>query len=131
MGKVINYLGFIVVLIILFNMAGIIVESPTGYLLGFISDPSSWSTSTFFLKIAAVLAAAGVAGVTVSFFYKGDISLIVKVPMAIFLISIGWDIVGIYDLLAVVNSSLALLLIAPLVIAYGISVIEWWSGSST
>ena len=131
MGKIINYLGFIAVLILLFSMAGITVESPTGYLIGFLKDPSSWSTSALFVKITALLGAVAAGGVVAGIFLRADISLILKVPMTLFLLSLGWDIVGIFNLIKEVNLWLGLLLTAPLALAYGISLIEWWSGSST
>ncbi len=113
------------------SMAGMIPESPNGWALGFLTNPESWSTSTFFVKVGALLAAVVVSTITIGILVRGDLDLALKVPFAVFLILIGWDIVAIYGQLADVNPSLALLLTAPLILAYGVSVIEWWSGSST
>ena len=131
MGKVINYLAFIAVLILILNMAGISVESPTGFLLGFLTDPNSWATSTLFVKLAGLLALAGTAGIIIGTIKTTPDITFVKAPLVVFLISIGWDIIGIYNLLRVINPSLALLLTAPLAFAYGIGIIEWWTGAST
>ena len=131
MGKVTNYLAFIGGLILLFTMAGIAVESPTGWLLGFMNNPTLWSTSSLLAKIGGAFALVAVSGITVTALVAFRDPTILRAPVALFLLSTGWDIVGIHDVLARVNPKLALLLTAPLMLVYVISLFEWWSGSDT
>jgi len=130
MGKVSNYLGFISVMIILFVFAGLEVKSPTGYLMSFILDPTTWSTSGFLAQVGAVLGLLG-AGVTIGALVILRDPVLLRAPFAVFLVAVGWDIVGIYNILSIVNPNLALLICAPIMVGYVISVIEWWSGSAT
>ncbi len=131
MGKISNYLGFITVMIILFKFAGITTESPISWALGFILDPSTWSTGSLLEKVGATIAAASAIGIVVGSLFRGTDPILLRAPMATFLIAVGWDIVSIYDVLSIVNASFALLICAPLMLVYVISMVEWWSGSST
>ena len=132
MGKVTNYLAFVGVLILMFTMAGIEIRSPTGYLLGFLSDPTLWSTSGLLAQITGVIGGIIIGGISITALIAFRDPVLLRAPVAIFLLAVAWDIIGIFNAISSkVDFWLAILLTAPLMLVYAVSVFEWWSGSDT
>lgn len=130
MGKVSNYLGFILVLIIIFRFAGIVPQSPSSWALGFALDPTTWSTSSFLNQVGAVLAVLG-GSISLALLIVTRDPVVLRIPFALFLITVGWDIFGIYNILQIISQPFALLMCAPLMLIYIVSVVEWAMGLDT
>lgn len=128
MSKVAVYLGILGTIILGLNIYGILTDTGTSILLNLLKDPSQIFSLDFFLNInnalALGLSTGIVAGLILS--QKFDLALIVGFTSTLLLI--GWDILAIYNIVAVYSSEIALLVISPIVMLYGLTVFEWWRG---
>ena len=134
MGKVINYVVFLGVILLLYHMAGLIADSPNALLLKFMLDPTTWSTASLVAKIKSAMAGAARAGITIGAILAFKDPTVLKASVSVFLLTVGWDIFAVYNQLAIATATtgetawFALLLTAPLVLAYVLSVFQFWTG---
>ena len=128
MSKLSVYVGILATVIIGFNLVGIIQNTGTSALLSWISDPSSWNNLDFYTQLKGVLTALSVAGIIVGFF-RSDISdKVASSAAALLFLSVGEDIVRIYNEITKWNPEIALLIFSPILLVYLITVVEWWRG---
>lgn len=106
--------------------------------LGF-DSPSGFSASGFFVAILAIFALAASAGIIVGWITSSSpVPYIIAAFASVLTVLIGSDLIGIYYTMATECpvasgcawvSKIILLLIFPLLGAFGISIVEWWSGT--
>ena len=131
---------FVIVLsgaLLLFNFFGLIENTASSVLLGMLLNPESISNSSFVtLGVTAAIVIAG--ALTVNPFTSGSskTDMFILAIMMGAIVSWGWDILAIYRGLggyipliepAVNVSPLPLLICSPLLIAYIIIAVNWWS----
>jgi hypothetical protein len=133
MSKVYNYMILSVGLVLLMKFAGI----PTGadsllIYMGYADNASQISTGTFFLAVAALFAIGVVSGITISFFTKtsSESYLIAPIALGIFTVisSTFVSIINYTNNMGFVNY-LVWLIFAPLLIGFGIAIIQFWRGT--
>jgi len=134
MAKLHIYLLALIVWIILFNFAGL-VGGTTGYLLKNlgITNPENFGSTAFYLTLL------GITGITLvgifvggAVFQDAQLVLLVQVTLiGVALFAIGFDLILLFNELIRSNSSFAVLVIAPLLVLYALTVVEWIRGMST
>ncbi len=134
MAKLHIYLLALIVWIILFNFAGLI-DGSTGYIMGNLglTNPENFGSTAFYLTLAAI-AAVTLVGIAVggAIFRDAQIILLVQVTViGTTLFLIGFDLILLFNQLIRSNSSFAVLVIAPLIVLYALTVVEWIRGMST
>lgn len=128
MGKLTTYLIFISVLIILYNLFGLIADTPISILLSLLTNPQNIRTSTFYQLTLATITLISTVGIIIGTFLAQKTELIVRGGIASFMILVGWDMVVFFNTLNNINSALAVLLVSPLIITYVLVVVEWLTG---
>lgn len=131
--KVYYYLVITVGLMIFLSMAGI--DTPSSFIISKMNifNLETFTTSSFYIALIAVLVASATAGIIIGSFTRTPIesSLIAGFISATLALLIG-DIVSIYIHVLSLGVSwianLLLLILAPFVVGYAISLIEFWRG---
>jgi hypothetical protein len=100
--------------------------------MGYADNASQISTGTFFLAVAALFAIGVVSGITISFFTKtsSESYLIAPIALGIFTVisSTFVSIINYTNNMGFVNY-LVWLIFAPLLIGFGIAIIQFWRGT--
>jgi len=124
--RLITYLTVLGVVLIGFHIAGLIQDTPSQVILNFIKNPDTFQNSSIYLQIVSILTALGVAGVAVGLAFGDRVQWALTTGLAAILLTVGWDIIAIFNLIADFNPTLALMLISPFVFIYMMVVMEWW-----
>ena len=128
MGKMIKYVLLLSLVLLLFHFGGLIEDTPVSVLIKLLLNPKSIVKENFYVVIAAALAFVATAGIIIGSLATTRTELVVKVGVVEFLIVIGWDLLVIFNKLALMNIALATLIISPLLIVYLLTAVEWWMG---
>ena len=128
MGKMIKYVLLLSVVLLLFHFGGLIEDTPISILINLLLNPQSLATSNLYVLIAAALAVVGTVGIIIGSLATTRTELVVKAGVVEFLIVIGWDLIAIFNKLALMNVAFATLIISPLLIVYLLTAVEWWMG---
>lgn len=126
MGRAIIFLTVMSVALLIFHFAGLIQNTPISWLLTLLLSPQDIQNSTFYLNIAAAIAAASAAGVIIGSFAPSRPEMILTGTVAAMLFLITWDLIGLFNILRQSNLTMALLICSPLIIMYIFTIIEWW-----
>lgn len=134
MGKLNMYLMAMIVWILLFNFAGL-MDGGSTYLLKSVGilSPENLGTTQFYITFVAIFAVtiAGIAiGATV--FRDASIILLIKnVAIGELMVVLIWDLLALYRVVIITNRYVALLIFAPLMLVYLLTLAEWVRGMST
>ena len=132
MARLYAMLTFLIVTVLLFNLAG--YTTSTGYMLDnlAITNPENFGSTTFYITIFALIAGIGAAGIVLTFLARAypesifmSTSAVVFIPI---LLLIAFDILTLTAQLALTNTNLAMLVGSPLLICYVLTVVDWWRG---
>lgn len=131
MSKLLNYLGILATILIGAHILGLIENTGTSVILSWMANPESLNVSTFFASLINLFtfASIGTGAVAVGLLVSGRGDLAIKVGLASLLVLVGWDILGIYSAIKLINADFALLLISPILLIYFLTIIEWWEGT--
>jgi hypothetical protein len=127
MGKITSYLLILSSVILLFYFAGLIPDTASFVLLKLLIDPSLLITSAFYTNINNAIGLAAVTGIAVGSIISGRTAIAMKVGLAGFLLTIGWDLIQIFNKIKPMNLMVSTLIFAPLLIVYMLSIMEWWT----
>lgn len=134
MGKMITSLSLIIGFMGLFYLMGILSpeESATTSIITLLTSPEDISLLDLGTSIVAGISALGlVAGIAIALWTR-EIRYAALFGMASLFLTIGYDITKIYSSInsvsPVFGAIFSLILVVFLVI-YGISVVDWWSGT--
>lgn len=127
--KLTTYIIIMSGLVLLFYFAGILGDTPNSVLLNLLLSPEGLATNSFSVAVVAVLSGIAaivsiVIGATV-----GNIELVLKGPFALYILNLMWDFLSVYNQVAAANPVIATLLFAPVLILFGVTIVEWWSGN--
>ena len=128
MGKMVKYVLLLSVVLLLFHFGGLIEDTPISVLINLLLNPQSLATSNLYVLIAAALAVVSTVGIIIGSLASTRTELVIKVGVVQFLIVIGWDLIAIFNKLALMNITFATLIISPLLIVYLLTAVEWWFG---
>ncbi len=138
MGKLTTYMIMMSGLMLLFYFTGLIQtvtddgtcegDTPNAKLLNILLQPDCMREGT--LGRNTILAMSGVGAVLIiaAGLFIGNVELAVMSTVAIYLFTLGWDFLAVFQRVFEVNPVFALLLFAPLLFFYVITMLEWWRG---
>ncbi len=131
MGKLVSMLGILIFIDILFLITGQLdISSGTSVVTGAILDPSLFKSSVFFLLF---LGAAGIAGlVATSGVTTGTLvsatNVLAFAAMAVAMTALIGDFLTIYLTLRASNEVLAIVVMAPIIMLFAVTIAEWLRG---
>lgn len=141
MAKFTTYLIIMTGLVLLFHFTGLTQEcgddglckttTPNSALLALLLSPEDFQNTSLTLKILLAIQGLLAAAIVVGFAIGGNIELGVMSIPSIFLFNLMWDFLAVFDKASSVNPVFAILLFAPLLIAWVTTSLEWWRGVTT
>ena len=131
MGKLVSYISILVAIDLMFLITGQLAgDSPTSIIIRAFLDPANIKTSAFwstFLGIVGIAGIAATAGVTSGIVTRG-IDVLAFTAMALALSLLIGDFVTIYVFLSSLNRVLATLVMAPILMLFVVTIVEWLRG---
>lgn len=131
MGKLVTMLILLIFIDILFLVTGQLdISSSTSVITGAILDPSLFKTSVFFLLflgIGGIAGLAAVSGVTTGTLVSAT-NILAFTFMAIGMIGLLGDFITIYLTLRLYNEILAIMIMAPIIMIFAVTIAEWLRG---
>lgn len=135
MAKLNIYLITLIVLIALFHLGGLIQNTGTSYIFQHmgLTEPQNFNSSIFFTQLSAITAITVVAVVAGLILAKNaDIALLPTIlAIGTVMFTITWDLIAIYNAVALSNRSFALIMMFPLLVVYVLTIVEWIRGMNT
>lgn len=125
--KFANYLLFMAGLTLLFYFFGLIDGGATDTFIDVLLNIQNAQTSTKMLlfiglPVGVLLAAAGALVLG----FRAD--LVVFAPLVALLLGFGWDFLVVFNTIASISGVFAILVFAPLMLLWILTVLEWWRG---
>ncbi len=132
MARITTYIIIIVILVILFNAVGLLVDTPLSSLLNWAINPEDADQSSAFLILLGVAGLVSASVVTIAALITGKIDIGLLAPFVIFVIgTLVWDLVAIFGIVAdSTNTILATIIFSPLIIGMVVDAIAWWTARS-
>ncbi len=129
-GKLTTYLVILSGMILMFYFTGILPsDTPNSAFLDLVLNPERFFSHSLTSRMILAVEAVGLGGAVIAGLIFGrNILLAAKSPFIIFFFNLGVDIVAIFGQVASVNRVIAVLVFAPFIILFIISIIEWWGG---
>jgi len=129
MARITTYIIVMTGIMLLFYFTGLLSNTISSTLLDIALNPEQIQNIQFLgltgtqLTLAALIGGSIVLGL--AYF---NAALVIVAPIAIYLLSLGWDFLSVFNVVAETNRFLAIILFAPLFIIWIITIIEWWRG---
>lgn len=126
--KAVTYMLVMSGLLLLFYLGGLIDTngSPTSTLLTLVFNPENIGSSHF--VTGTVLGALGIATAIIVGVLTKDPELAAMFTITTYLLSLGWDFLDVFNVIAEANRVIALLIFGPIMFIYVITMIEFWRG---
>jgi len=126
---------FVIVIILLFHFSGALSDEPsgTGYVLSALglTNPKDFGGSSFWITIIGI-GSLSITGIIIGVYITRSLETTLFFGAGIILfpvfIALGQDLVLIANQLWDLNHMLAVMIISPLVYAYGLTVYDWCRG---
>lgn len=130
MGKMTTFILIMAGLLLLFHLGGLIEQgtTPNSILLTWLINPENIGQSTLFSTIIATISAVGIAGAIVASIFQRNFELAAVSTMAVFLLNSFIDFIMIYQRVAAENKIIAILIFAPFMVLFFVSIVDWWRG---
>lgn len=139
MGRAVPLLIAMSGILLLFYVFGLVEQtgSPTSTLLGLLLNPEQMSLGTvrtiFNLPVNIALTIAGItAAIVVALVaarLTGDPAVAVLIPVSLYMLSLGWDFVEVFTVVAEGNRLFAIIIFGPLFLLWLFTMVEWWRGT--
>lgn len=113
-----------------FHFAGLIDNTPLSFLINTLLNPQQFQDFSLTTQLTTALAGIGLAGIIIGSLASQRVQWVVVTSFVLVTITIGWDFIAIFNILAVENTMLATLLVSPLIMIYVLTTMEWWRGTS-
>lgn len=131
MGKLVTYLSILIFIDILFLITGQLdLSSGTSIVTGAILNPSSFKTSVFFflfLGVAGIASLVAQSGVTTNIIISAT-NVLAFTAMAISMTGLLGDFITIFNTLSTYNFVLAVVIMAPIMMLFAVTLTEWLRG---
>ncbi len=131
MGRLVTMLSMLIFIDILFIATGQLdLSSPTSVITGAILDPSTFKTSVFFilfLGTAGILGLLSTTGVTTGILVNAT-NVLAFTAMAVSMTGLLGDFITIYLSLRNFNEVLAIIIMAPIIMLFAVTIAEWLRG---
>ena len=130
MGKLVSYISILIAIDLLFLITGQLgVNSPTSAIVGAITSPGTMVSSQWWtLLITGGISLLFVGAAVVIGVVSRSFEIVIFVPMAIALAALIGDFATIFVYLASFNIVLATVIMAPIMILFVITIVEWLRG---
>ncbi len=130
MARITKYIIILSLIVISFNAAGLMPDTPISSLMSWAINPSGMSGNSTFLAIFGILGIVSAGIITIGVILPGKIDIAIMSPLVIFFTTILiWDFVAIYGVVAIgIGTLLASLIFSPFIIAFAIDTVSWWMG---
>ncbi len=130
MGKLISYLSLIVLIDLIFLITGQLTQSsPTSVIINAILDPSNIETSQLFiLLITGGISLLAVGAAVVVGVISRSFEIVLFIPVAISLSVLIGDFATVFVYLASINIVWATIIMAPIMILFVMTIVEWLRG---
>lgn len=130
MGKLISYLSIIVLIDLIFLITGQLTQSsPTSVIINAILDPSNiQSSQLFILLITGGISLLAVGAAVVVGVISRSFEIVLFVPVAISLSILIGDFATVFVYLASINVVWATVIMAPIMILFVMTIVEWLRG---
>ena len=133
MGKLSTYIIVMSGLMLLFYFTGLTSGTPNSTLLDLLLAPESMpeldepeggiSKEAILVFEGVAITAAIVVGIVI-----GNVELALFGAFAVYFFNLGWDFLGVFNAVRAVNPVFAILIFAPILLLYVITMLEWMRG---
>ena len=131
MAKVLNLMLWMTGLILLFYFMGLVEATPNSTLLNMLLTPEGFKDSPISLKVVLSLEAIAATGIIIGFAIAREASLGIGVAAGIPLLNYFWDFLSVTRVVMDANMVLGILVFAPLILSWVVTMVEWVRGVST
>lgn len=126
MAKLANYILLLSGISLLFYFMGILVDTPSSFLLSLILNPANLQATPWWVVTLSITGVIVTGGVIFVGWVATKSELWVFAPLLPLFFALGWDFIAIFAELNSINPILAVLFIGPILFVYTLMVIEWW-----
>lgn len=127
MGKLITYTMILAAILVGFNLAGLIQDTPSQVILNFVKNPQSFQTTSLYLQIVSILTVLGGLGIIAGAALGDRVQWALTTGLALIFLSVGFDIVAIFNIVANTSLALAIFFVGVPFLGYMLTVVEWWT----
>ncbi len=130
MGKLISYLSLIVLIDLIFLITGQLTSSsPTSIIINAILDPANIEASQLFvLLITGGISLLAVGAAVVVGVISRSFEIVLFIPVAISLSVLIGDFATVFVYLASINVVWATIIMAPIMVLFVMTIVEWLRG---
>ncbi len=138
MGKMTTYMIMMSGLMLLFYFGGLLTvcfddglcEGTTvnSVLLNLLLKPERMKSLTLGIKVILTLQGALASLIIAVGIFIKDVRLAVMGSLAIYFFNLGWDFLAVFTVVREVAPVLAVLLFAPVLLVYVLTIVDWWMG---
>ena len=128
MGKFATYIMMMSGLTLLFYFTGLLGETANSTLLNLLLNPENIASTSFTTAILTAILGISTVGVIAIGLVTGNIELAIMSPVAAYMLALGWDFVSVAQVVIAQDKVIGILLFAPILLLYVITIIEWWRG---
>ena len=126
MGKLTTYILIMGGLVILFYFTGIVTDTANATFLNLLLNVENFRTSDINSTVVLAIEAIVATGILIGAVFAGRLELAARGTLAIFLLNLLWDFIKVFNTIRSTNAVLAILIFAPLLFLYFVTIVEWW-----
>ena len=140
MGKLTNYLIIMSGILLLFHFGGLMgtasdtcnSANPNNALLCLLLSPEDLPNTEFAInKVVFALQGIGLGIIIIGAAVTGNLELALVAPVAIFMFNLLWSFLDVFNKLREINPVFAVLIFAPILIMFVVTILDWWRGRDT
>lgn len=131
MSKMVGYFFFLMIILLFFNLTGLIPagSTPVSNLVALAMSPESITNTSLYTIISLAIGAAIVAGAAFGSAVMYRTNMVFKASVTALLLTFIPDIVVLYNTLSSqVASYFAIIVCGPLAVLSLVILVEWWAG---
>lgn len=110
---------------LLFYITGLLGDT-VNPLVAMLLEPESMTSFSFYATMATLIGTSA-AAIYIGFIQK-NAELAVATAMAPVLIALLWSFIDVFNKLKSINMIIAILVLAPLLLMFFITILDWWRG---
>ncbi len=129
MGKLVTFVTILIFIDLLFLATGqLVLESPSSVILAALIDPSAITSANFWAVLIDGLSILAITTAVVAGLVTRSSDILIFVAMGTSLALLIGDYVAIFAYLYAINTTFAVLLMAPVIAIFGLIIVEWVRG---
>jgi hypothetical protein len=134
MGKLGNMISVMIGINLLFYLFGLLDNTFTSEIMDLALNPTSFAISAVYYSLGIILTAAlAITVASAVFNLRIDLTALASPTglISLILVNIFFDFVKVITVIWTLNSTVAMLIFAPLGTLYILTLVEWWRGITT